>query len=142
MLFNKLVWYDNYASNIAAIDEQHKQLFEGFNKFYSEINQGHFDKDTIDKFIDVLDFYTTTHFDTEEKMMMEENYPNYKEHKKRHKFFKSIYEEIKDNKFFRHSAAHLFSLHLATTAAEWWESHIVTYDKELTDFLKGLNKGY
>lgn len=142
MLFNKLIWYDNYASNIDIMDEQHKQLFNGFNEFYHEINLGHFDKEVIDKFIDVLDSYTTTHFETEEKMMVEENYPYYEEHKKRHEFFKSLYEEIRDNRFFRHSAVHLFSMHLATTAAEWWESHIVTYDKELADFLKSLDKGY
>ena len=142
MLFNKLIWYDNYASKIDMIDEQHKQLFEGFNEFYNEINLGHFNKEVIDNFISVLDFYTTTHFDTEEAMMLKENYPNYVEHKRRHEFFKSLYEEIRDNKFFRHSAAHIFSVNLATTAAEWWEAHIVTYDKELTAFLKELDKGY
>lgn len=142
LLNNKLVWYDNYISNIKILDEQHQQLFDGFNEFYSEINQGHFNKEVIDKFISILDHYTTTHFDTEEKMMLKENYPHYKEHKKRHEFFKSLYEEIRDNRFFRHSAAHIFSVNLATTAAEWWNSHIVTYDKELTDFLKKLNKGY
>lgn len=96
----------------------------------------------LDKFIDILDYYTTVHFDTEEKMMLAEDFPYYKEHKKRHTFFKHLYAEIRDNRFFRHSSTHLFSLHLATTAAEWWESHILTYDKELTDFLKSLNKGY
>lgn len=140
MLFNKLIWYDNYELKIDIIDEQHKKLFEGFNDFYNEINQGHFNKEVINQFIDVLDYYTTTHFETEEKLMLETNFPNYEEHKKRHEFFKSIYEEIRDNRFFRHSAAHLFSMQLATTAAEWWNSHITTYDKELSDFLK--QKGY
>ncbi len=142
LLHNKLVWYDDYASGIEIIDKQHQQLFEGFNNFYSEINQGHFDKEVIDKFIEVLDYYTSTHFETEEKMMLKENFSDYEEHKKRHDFFKALYIEIRDNKFFRHSAAHIFAINLATTAAEWWNSHIVTYDKELASFLKNLNKDY
>jgi len=142
MLLNKLIWYDNYATGIEIIDEQHKQIFNGFNEFYKELNLGHFNKDVIDKFIEILDSYTTIHFDTEEKIMREEHYPKYEEHKKRHDFFKSMYGEIKENNFFRNSAGHLFALQLATVSGEWWESHIVTDDRELSDFLKKLNKCY
>jgi len=135
MLLNKLIWYNNYISGIEIIDKQHKQIFNAFNEFYNELNLGHFNKDVIDEFIEILDSYTTTHFETEEKIMLEENYPDYEEHKKRHNFFKTIYAELKYNKFFRYSAGHLFALHLATLSGEWWETHVVTYDKE-------LNKNY
>ncbi|MFA6988676.1 MAG: bacteriohemerythrin [Candidatus Gastranaerophilaceae bacterium] len=142
MLLNKLIWYDDYTTEIEILDEQHKEIFSGFNKFYAELNLGHFNKDVIDEFIEILDSYVTTHFNTEEKFMREENYPHYEEHKKRHDFFKAIYSEIKDNSFFRNSAGHLFALHLATISGEWWETHIVTDDKELSNFLKKLNNRY
>lgn len=140
MLLKKLIWKESYSSGIDLLDRQHKAIFREFNEFYEKINDRDFDRSDIDKFLKELNSYTTTHFETEENFMVKENFPHYKEHKKRHKFFKAVYDEIKENKFFRESAEHLFSIHLAATAAEWLESHVVTYDRELADFLK--EKGY
>jgi len=138
MLLDKLIWYDEYLSGIQVIDEQHKDIFTSFNKFYETLNAGEVDKDIIDKFLETLNFYTTIHFDTEEKFMKEYNYSGYEDHKKRHAFFKSIYEELRDNRFFRYTAGHLFAYSLATLSGEWWETHIVTHDRELVYFLKQL----
>lgn len=139
MLFNKLIWYDDYSMQIELLDEQHKQIFSSFNEFFNELNKGNFDREIIDNFIEALDYYTNIHFDTEEKLMLEKKFPNYEEHKKRHEFFKSIYNEIRNDVFIRNSAAHIFALNLGKISGEWWETHIVTYDKELSRFLTKLN---
>lgn len=136
MLLNKLIWYEEYLSGIKVIDDQHKEIFESFNNFYEALNAGEVNKEVVDEFLKILDSYTTTHFGTEERLMLEYNYPKYEEHKKRHRFFISMYEELVENRFFRHTAGHLFALSLATLSGEWWETHIVTHDKELVNFLK------
>lgn len=140
MEIKKLVWNDNYVLDIEIVDQQHKQIFDRFNDFCDKINNNDFEHRDLEEFLEDLNYYTTTHFKTEEKLMRKENYPFYKDHKKRHKFFKTFYEELRDNKFFRYSAENLFSVYLAEIAAQWLESHVVTYDKELANFLKG--KGY
>jgi hemerythrin len=139
MHLNKLIWYDEYLSEIEIIDTQHQQIFNSFNSFYEALNTGEVDVTNIEEFIEALDSYTTTHFETEEKYMLETNYSGYEEHKSRHEFFKALYDEIKENKVFRYAASHLFALHLATVSGEWWETHIVTHDRELTNFLKKIN---
>jgi hemerythrin-like metal-binding protein len=81
MLFNKLIWYDEYLSGIQIIDEQHKDIFAAFNKFFASLNAGELDKVILDEFLHKLDAYTITHFDTEEKFMREFNYSKLEEHK-------------------------------------------------------------
>lgn len=136
MRLNKLIWYDDYTSGIEVIDNQHKIIFNAFNDFYHAFNSDEMNKIVIDKLIETIDSYTTIHFDTEEEYMIMHNFFGYEEHKKRHDFFKNIYKEIKENKFFRHSRNHLFALNLATVTSEWWGIHITTYDRELTNFIK------
>jgi hemerythrin len=139
MKLDKLVWYDDYISGIEIIDKQHKDIFCAFNHFYDSVNSCELNQLVIKELIDALDFYTTVHFETEERYMLRYSYSEHESHKDRHDFFKGIYKEIKENKFFRYSKGHTFALQLAVVSSEWWGVHITTYDKELTAFLKSIN---
>ncbi len=140
MKLKELQWDEKYNTGIDLIDLQHKGIFNQYNNFCKKINTHDYTINDIDNFLKDLNYYTSNHFKTEEKFMLKEKFPGYKEHKKRHCFFKAVYEEIKENKFLREYSEGLFTLHLAETAAEWLESHVATYDKELAAFLK--KRGY
>ena len=140
MFLKKLKWDEKYLTGVKIIDTQHQNIFEEYNLFCGKINNETYSHKDIETFLKDLNYYTTIHFETEEEFMEKENYPLYNSHKKRHNFFRAVYEEIKDNKFLRDAAEGLFTLHLAETVAYWLESHIETYDKQLADFLK--ERGY
>lgn len=140
MTIKKINWKPEYATRIELFDEQHKKIVTTYNDFCDKVNDKNYSKEDIVNFINELDSYAKNHFETEEKIMKKENFPQTHEHKKRHKFFNAIYTEVKENKFLRNDAEMLFVINLTEITLEWLESHLTTYDKEFTDFLK--ERGY
>jgi len=91
-----IIWNDKYLTGIEIIDSQHKNIFKCVNNLFDAIEKLEIKEELLEK-IRCIDFYTTEHFDTEEKYMLELNYPGYLEHKKTHEEFKKVYEEIRYN---------------------------------------------
>jgi len=78
-----LTWQDEYNSGIPLIDAQHKNLFEMLGSFV----QRHDEKtngSVIVPFLEILLVYFRDHYDLEEEMMDENNYPLKGYHKMLH----------------------------------------------------------
>jgi hemerythrin len=78
-----LQWSDELSINIGQIDEQHKEIFKRYNLFLSACKSGA-GRGALLELISFLSGYVADHFDHEEKLMNEYNYPDRSTHKKEH----------------------------------------------------------
>ena len=76
-------WNESYDVGVKEMNEQHKKLFSFINVL-SDVVGIENRKHTIGKVIDELVNYTVTHFAAEEKLMLENDYPEYEYHKETH----------------------------------------------------------
>jgi len=76
-------WNDSYSVKNAAMDKQHKGLFDLINKLHAAMGQGK-GKDTLPEIFDDLVRYTQTHFTAEETILQKYNYPDLAAHKRQH----------------------------------------------------------
>lgn len=79
-------WTEDLKTDILSIDIQHKELFKMTNELLEACKQGKGAKE-VDKVIAFLDKYVKTHFETEEKYMVEYNFNGYDYHKLQHDLF-------------------------------------------------------
>lgn len=138
----KIKWNDDLNTGIKEIDEQHKEIINAVNDLYQALEKNK-NKYAIVELIKNLDFYTTFHFDTEEKYMKMYNFGNYEEHKRAHGFFRSTYEQIRYNYYYigdksspKYELVHLLALHLSQILIDWLNLHFETFDKEFVAFLR------
>lgn len=128
-------WDPKFSLGIPLIDEQHKHLVELCNKLYTEImeSRAKYGNDNNAKWQTALAGtlkecvnYVTTHFSTEEKLMMHVGYEQYAEHKARHEeFTKKVLETAKGFNSMTFADAIKFCKFLY----DWVLSHIAHEDK-------------
>lgn len=140
-----LKWDESLAWGIDEIDEQHKDVINAMNNLYDACKKNKLN-DFILPLLEKLDYYVSTHFETEEKYAKDYNFEGLNELIEEHEFFKKIYTKIKnyytrkndtDNQSSKYKYITMFALHLNKTLIEWLNFHMNTLDKELADFLKG-----
>lgn len=90
------VWKDIYSVGNSTIDNQHKKLFEIANRFSNayEQNQG---RQVLGGIFQELLEYTRFHFEDEERLMREANYPDYPQHKANHEKLVNVVLNLKKN---------------------------------------------
>lgn len=76
-------WHEEYCTGNPVVDEQHQNLFKIINTLHDAMMQGK-GKNTLKQTLDELIRYTIEHFATEEKLMLQYNYPYYRDHKLKH----------------------------------------------------------
>ncbi len=81
-------WKKEYETGIMMIDFQHQKLVSLINDFSEALEQGHLQL-VVDFTLDQLCDYTVFHFETEERLMKDANYPGYDNHKKMHEALKN-----------------------------------------------------
>ena len=85
-----------------------------------------------------FDEYVNEHFAYEEKYMKEHDYPDFNEHKKRHKDF--IKRNIDFKKKLKSGAEpRELILDIETYIGQWWIKHIGKEDQKYHDFIDSKN---
>lgn len=128
-------WDPKFSLGIPLIDEQHQHLVGLCNKLYTEImeSRAKYGNDNNTKWQVALAGtlkecvnYVTTHFSSEEKLMMHVGYEQYAEHKARHEeFTKKVLETAKEFNSMTFADAVKFCKFLY----DWILSHIAHEDK-------------
>ncbi|MEE4241211.1 MAG: hemerythrin family protein [Desulfopila sp.] len=86
-------WSDDYKIGLAAIDSQHKRLFELIGDLNSALRAG-LSGAHLEKLLSSLDQYKTRHFQLEEKYMKECSYPGLAEQQEAHAYFSARFVEL------------------------------------------------
>ncbi len=76
-------WHEEYCTGNPLVDQQHQNLFKIVNSLHDAMMQGK-GKQRLKETLDELIKYTVEHFVTEEKLMLQYNYPYYRDHKRKH----------------------------------------------------------
>lgn len=132
-------WKEDFSVNIKTIDEQHQELFRIGNSLYNIISI----KDGIDRYDEIMKIlyemrdYAIYHFDYEEKLMKENRYPNFENHKKQHNAFVNKVQSIDELDIDEKQKK--IGMELVIFVADWIENHILKSDMAYKEFLN--NKG-
>lgn len=127
-------WTEDLAIAVVEIDDQHKELFKKMDELYSACKKGK-GKAEIGNAIKFLADYVTTHFNTEEKFMLEHDYPDYSPHKAEHITFTKTVVELK-RQFETEGPSLSIVIKTNLEIAEWLRKHIHKVDMNLGSFLK------
>jgi adenylate cyclase len=129
----KMEWTPDLSVNHPTIDEQHKELFNNFNKLLNYIGDAQEDGEL--EILDFLETYIVTHFTEEETIMKQVNYPDYAVQKVQHtkfiktfKQFKREYEQYKEGRLY-------LALHIQRKLINWLVHHVCQSDHKLGRFL-------
>lgn len=93
-------WRDNLETGNSTIDSQHKELINAGNELLIACSEGK-GREKISSTGKFLLDYTKKHFGDEERLQMQNKYPDYQNHKKLHEYFvvevKNLVTELETN---------------------------------------------
>lgn len=90
-----LSWNEKLSVGIQAIDEDHKKLISLINTLQTAVmypSGETYERQALQEVVD----YTVYHFEREEKLMRDNDYPDYESHKKTHEAMISKVTELKE----------------------------------------------
>jgi hemerythrin-like metal-binding protein len=127
-----VTWDPSYSVGVTVLDDDHKHLIHLINKLESASNYytgGDFEKKALQEVID----YTKYHFEREETLMKDNDYPDYENHIKVHKkMIEKVNQIVEDYKKNTDNAIDETVKFLRA----WLINHICKTDKEYKSFFK------
>ncbi len=126
-------WRESYETGVEVMDNEHRELIEIINLLY-QMQRDKKAYEELKKIYARLLEYTQNHFQHEEKLMMDAEYPGLVEQQENHaEFITKLKEMEEDLLAAKESAAPVVYKFLR----EWWLDHIVGMDKEYGPHLQG-----
>lgn len=125
MLF---VWDESYNTGIEELDRDHKGLVNLINDLYEAMQDGTGGALLLPIF-SALKHYTETHFDREERFMVDCDAPDQKQHVQEHKQMTARLADL-ENRHRQGEAA--ISLQTLTFLRDWLRNHICVVDQAMT----------
>ena len=128
------VWDSLLETGYTTIDEQHKKLIEALNRLLDACMAGT-GKNELERTIDFLLAYTVKHFQDEEALQTQYEYPDIFRHKQIHEEFKtvaiSLAERLRKEGPSTELVAEVYS-HMG----DWLVNHIKGDDFRMAAFIK------
>lgn len=115
---------EEFGTDVPVCDEQHQTIFNMVNQLYDTAAGG--DRTAIGKQLDALIDYVVMHFQTEEKLMQEKNYPGYAAHKAEHDALVAACADLQ-KKF--HAGAAEVNQDTACFVRDWLLNHVPKVDR-------------
>lgn len=132
-----LEWTTNLSVGVEEIDEQHQELFRRSERLILALRAG--DRSEVETLLHYLVDYVMSHFQCEERWMVETEYPGLNEHRDaHHRFQDELREQVKE--YQRKGATPLVALNLHNWLADWLRQHIGGADRELGRWLSASHR--
>jgi hemerythrin len=128
-------WSSELETGYRSIDEQHKQLVLSLNELLAACQHGKH-RYELDKTLDFLLVYTTTHFADEEEFQLKHKYPEYERHKRLHDDFKVVASELVQ-RLMREGATISLIAEVHSTIGDWLVNHIKGEDLKIARHARG-----
>jgi hemerythrin len=126
-----IIWNNSYRIGIEKIDEQHQGFFTHFNELEQALEAEN-TEEAVTKTLDALFVYVQMHFDEEERLMLEQQYPALEEHVAVHvAFVKEVWLMLQVRNDQRR-----FVIELLQMMKDWLVTHITSLDMLLGSYLK------
>lgn len=124
-------WEDSYSVKVAALDNQHKKLFDLVSELHIAMSEGHGNDVAGDVLRRLID-YTVQHFSAEEMLMELHNFPGLVAHRAEHK---ALTDKVLAFKKEFDAGTSYVTVQLMTFLQQWLKNHIQTVDQRYGDFL-------
>lgn len=124
-------WSEEYATGVAEIDEQHKELLAQVDRLLGAIRT---DPGAIGRLLDFLGDYAVSHFDMEERLMEHQAYPHAEPHREAHAGFVRAFGRIRYDYDLDGLSEGMSEL-ISGWLVEWLKGHILEKDRALGRWL-------
>ncbi len=131
----EFTWDDRYDTGIRIIDEQHRELFRLVNDLRRMVQDGT-ERGTVADLLEQLVIFTKLHFDTEEALMGQYDYPDLSGHASEHASMLTSLRELLA-KF--HESHQTMAMLVPTFMEGWLRHHISDGDFGFKTFLLARN---
>lgn len=122
-----LEWKDEFLLGIPSVDHEHQELIRLVNETYEHLSRERSEL-TVADFLGEIYAKISAHFALEEKIMCEQNYDEYLDHKADHERLldeiRDIMDDIEDDREFDEET-------FATKLSNWFTEHFKTKDARL-----------
>ncbi len=129
-------WRKKYSVSIDEMDIQHKQWIQLLNDYYTCIqNEPDRLKEHLGRLIYEVSVYADAHFDAEEDLMLQYEYPGYDEEKLEHDKLRKEIDYYKSN----YDSGKLKSvIDFSDMLKKWLKHHIIEYDKRYGAYIYSI----
>lgn len=129
-----MTWVEDYRVNIAEVDEQHQQLIQMLNDLHDSLSA---EREVIGVKLNGLVQFVLNHFATEERLMTENNYPDYAQHKENHD---KLVEQVASLQGKFNAGEADLTEEVTAFVCDWLQHHIPGVDKLYGPYLneKGI----
>lgn len=117
-----------------TIDKQHQEWIEKINKLIACCEDGGGKIEAI-KMLEYMADYTEFHFNEEEKLQEDVEYPGFEEHKKKHAEFKKVVEELHEMLEEEEGPSEAFVNAVQKNVVDWLYNHIKTFDCSVASYI-------
>ena len=128
---NEMVWKDEYSVGIDSLDNDHKKLISLLNQFtmaYDYAMSEEYEREALNDLIS----YTKYHFEREEKLLEQHDYPDVIAHKAQHK---KMIEQVNGFMDIYSEKGHDSLNEISSFLSHWLINHINGTDKEYSELL-------
>lgn len=124
-------WTEAYRVNIAALDQQHQQLFDTVNELDQALRSRE-GGSAIEPVLDRLVNYALVHFAAEESLMQQHDFPGLPTHRSQHEAFRrKIAAYLEDQR----AAKPGVPVSLLFFIQDWLKQHVLKADKQYSAYL-------
>ena len=120
-------WRDEYSVGVASVDHEHKEMIDLINGLHENL-ANNATKEQIEDFLGEIYTKISAHFALEEKIMQEQGYDEYEDHKEDHEM---LLDEIRDIMDFYETDDYYSDRDLADQLERWFSGHFRTRDARL-----------
>ena len=137
----QITWDDSYSVDDPILDGHHQQLFRYIQLLQDRANragQAAPDPELAATLVRGLSDYTHYHFEAEERLMREHDYPGLEEHLQQHETFRRDIAAFRDQ--FGKVSLKMEGM-LLGYLRDWLVNHILTIDKRFGAYLRQRRQG-
>lgn len=129
-----MLWDRSLEIGVAAVDEQHRELFRRIDILLNPSNKNRFNE-----MMDFLGDYIVKHFADEQKIHSESSYPKAVMHKSYHDNYVRVFNQLKQ-KIAREGNTLTVNLEINKTVVGWLKNHILVHDREFSQYYNSRDK--
>lgn len=130
-------WTPKLSVGVDMIDDEHKQWIAYINALHAGIEEGK-DHEILEKLLDDVIAFSREHFEHEEGLFMETNYPDIKHHKELHDDYLKELEILKQRASQEKGAPLTLDVMLSIKA--WFVDHVQEVDSQLAPYISSKPK--
>ncbi|MCL2616382.1 MAG: bacteriohemerythrin [Defluviitaleaceae bacterium] len=120
-----MLWNKKYETGNQQVDDEHKEIFNLVQKVLNATFESRGEK--VGTIIDFLANYTIQHFEHEELLMDESDYPDTRAHKKQHSDFLEEVGKLK-KKVEKEMDSAVINITINKTVVGWLTNHVLGSD--------------